>query len=263
MAVASLCLRWREFKVVTSSPAWLWTVLEVGALAVTILTGLYVSPFLCSLLDGRSQYAFELYVSASGSFPAFGLLIGVLSFERGMLSRILSLRLLVLLGEISFSVYLVHQIIVRWYEAHKGMFTSVPKTMLYIDYWLAVLILSFLIWRAVERPCQQWIRALFRSKRGLVLQNEGSWPHSSSGQDIVTKSPLTPGGQRANSWNCCHPLKVDLRCSLSFARFTGKRGVRPPVAGSAVMCPHAAILKPSHFSTSTAVLNASRASQIS
>lgn len=164
MALASLCLRWRELKVVASSPAWLWTVFEIGALGITILGGWYGTPFVCSLFNGRTQYSFAVYASACGSFPAFGLLIGVLSFERGLLSRLLSNGWLVLLGEISYSIYLFHQILIRWYEANRGLFASVPKTMLYIVYWLAVLGISFLVWSLVEKPCQRWIRSLFRSK---------------------------------------------------------------------------------------------------
>jgi hypothetical protein len=38
----------------------------------------------------------------AGPFPAFGLLIGVLSFERGIVSRLLSAGWLVILGEISY-----------------------------------------------------------------------------------------------------------------------------------------------------------------
>jgi peptidoglycan/LPS O-acetylase OafA/YrhL len=165
MAVASLCLRWRELKIVTSLPAWLWTVFELGALTVTLLSGLYGPPLLFSLIDGRSQYAFAVYAGACGSFPAFGLLIGVLSFERGIVSRFLSAGWLVILGEISYSIYIVHQILIRWYMLNRSMFASVPKTVLYIAYWLAVLSLSFIIWRVVEKTCQRWIRSLLGSKR--------------------------------------------------------------------------------------------------
>jgi peptidoglycan/LPS O-acetylase OafA/YrhL len=103
--------------------------------------------------------------SVFGSFPAFGLLIGVLSFERGIVSRFLSGGWLVILGEISYSIYLVHQILSRWYMLNPSMFASVPKAMLYIAYWLAVLSLSFVICRAVEKPCQRWIRSRFGAKR--------------------------------------------------------------------------------------------------
>jgi peptidoglycan/LPS O-acetylase OafA/YrhL len=120
MAVASLCLRWREAKIVTSSPAWLWTVFELAVLG-------------------------------------------------GMLSRVLETGWLLLLGEISYSIYLVHQIIIRWYLLNRSMFGSVPKTMLYIAYWLAVLSVSFIIWRVVEKPFQRWIRGRFGSKRDGIL----------------------------------------------------------------------------------------------
>jgi peptidoglycan/LPS O-acetylase OafA/YrhL len=164
--VAHWCLRWREDEVGSSLPRWLWTMFELGAVAITALSGRFGTPFLCSLFNTRSQYAFVTYASACGSFPAFGLLIGVLSFERGLVSRFLSAGWLVILGEISYSIYLVHQILIRWYLLNRSIFASVPKTMLYIAYWLVVLGLSFLIWRMVEKPVQRLIRSLFGSKRG-------------------------------------------------------------------------------------------------
>jgi peptidoglycan/LPS O-acetylase OafA/YrhL len=168
MAVACLCLRWRELKIVTLSPVWLWTVFELSALTITLLSGLYGPRLLRSLIDGRSQYAFAVYAGACGSFPAFGLLIGVLAFERGLVSRFLSAGWLVILGEISYSIYLVHQILIRWYLLNRSMFASVPKTMLYIGYWIAVLSLSFIIWRVVEKTCRRWIRSFLGSKRDAV-----------------------------------------------------------------------------------------------
>jgi peptidoglycan/LPS O-acetylase OafA/YrhL len=89
-------------------------------------------------------YAFTAYAGACRSFPAFGLLIGVLAFERGLVSRFLSAGWSVILGEISYSIYLVHQILIRWYLLNRSMFASVPKTMLYIAYWIVVLSLSFI-----------------------------------------------------------------------------------------------------------------------
>lgn len=168
MAVANFCLRWRALKIVTSLPTWLWTILELGGLAVAFLSGWYGTQALGSLFDARTQYAFADYVASSGSFPAFGLLIGILSFERGMLSRLLSAGWMVILGEISFSIYLVHWTLIRWYMLNRSLFASVPKTVLYIAFWFAVLSISFIIWRGVEKPCQRWIRSRFGSKRDAV-----------------------------------------------------------------------------------------------
>jgi peptidoglycan/LPS O-acetylase OafA/YrhL len=165
MVVASLCLRCRQLKIVTSLPGWLWTVLELAALSAVLLSGWNGTRLLSSLFDGRKQYAFAVYAGACGSFPAFGLLIGVLSFERGMVSWFLSATPLVILGEISYSVYLVHFTLVHWYLLNRSLFLSVPKAMLYIAYWLGLLGVSFVIWRAIEKPSQRWIRSCFGSKR--------------------------------------------------------------------------------------------------
>jgi len=164
MAVGTLLLRWRESNFVTLLPVWLWTAFEFGALTFTLWSGLYGTRLFSSLFDVETQYAFAVYAGACGSFPAFGILIGVLSFERGLISRFLSTSLLVLLGEISYSLYLVHYTVIRWYSQNAHLLASVPKTIRYVAYWLVVLSLSFVIWRFLEKPSQRWIRSLF-SKR--------------------------------------------------------------------------------------------------
>ncbi len=145
--------------------------LVIGALVATLLSGFYGTRWICSLFDVRSQYAFVVYAGACASFPAFGILIGVLSFERGIISRFLSAGWLTTLGEISYSMYLVHWTVIHWYSLNRSKFTSLPKTVLYIAFWLAVLSLSFIIWRVVEKPCQRGIRSLFGSKRGTKSMN--------------------------------------------------------------------------------------------
>lgn len=161
MVVASLCLRWRERKIFAMIPTWWWTSLELGALAIALFCCWYSRRF-----DFDSQNAFSVYMVGSGSFPAFGLVIGILSFERGMVARFLSMGWLVLLGEISFAIYLVHQIIGRFISQNSPVFASLPKMVFNIGYWFAVLSLSFIIWRVVEKPCQRLIRSRFGSKRG-------------------------------------------------------------------------------------------------
>lgn len=171
MTVASLCLRWRERKIVSSPPAWLWTSCELGALAIVAFCSWY-----CTRFDFQSQNVFVVYLNACGSFPAFGLLIGVLSFERGMVSRFLSMSWLVLLGEISYSIYLVHLTIFRFFSQNLPLFASLPKMVFYVAYWFAVLILSFIVWRVVEKPCQRWIRSLFSSKGRRAKTTAASAP---------------------------------------------------------------------------------------
>jgi peptidoglycan/LPS O-acetylase OafA/YrhL len=84
--------------------------------------------------------------------PAFALLIIVLGLGRGVISRVLSLRFLVLLGEIRYALYLLHIPVLRvFWTKFPGVCNS-SESWIYPCPWLLLLTLSHLFWRAIERP---------------------------------------------------------------------------------------------------------------
>jgi peptidoglycan/LPS O-acetylase OafA/YrhL len=189
MVVASLFLRWRDLKIVNSLPGWLWTVFELGALAGA-LGFAWSTPWLYRNLFARQTLsAFAMYANTSGSFPAFGVLIGVLAFEKGLISRLLSAGWLVLLGEISYSIYLIHQILIRWYDLHRATLAVIPRDARYLIFWLAVLVASLILWFTVEKPSQRGIKSRLRISEGLhsTLQkpSQTSAPASASSTSSV------------------------------------------------------------------------------
>jgi len=87
----------------------------------------------------------------------FGFLVFSLSMHEGRLSRILSSRPMVFLGEISYSVYLVQSLLLElttWYIKRYGMTSS--GTSLGVAALLIILLLfvPILTWRTVERPAR-------------------------------------------------------------------------------------------------------------
>lgn len=104
--------------------------------------------------------AFSYWISSSGSAPLFGILIFVLSLEKGMISKILSLPAAVVLGEISYSIYLVHQVLLRFYQNNRLVFSDIPAWVAYVLYWIIVLVVSHLMWKFIEQPCRQLINGL-------------------------------------------------------------------------------------------------------
>ncbi|MDB6174851.1 MAG: acyltransferase 3 [Chthoniobacteraceae bacterium] len=97
------------------------------------------------------------YLRHAGAAPAFALLIMVFASQRGLISRGFGSRPAVLLGEISFSIYLLHQIFLRWLLAHRTMFTGVSEGILYIGFCVVLLAASWLVWRGIERPTRRFL----------------------------------------------------------------------------------------------------------
>ena len=93
---------------------------------------------------------------------AFAVLIFLLATETGAVSRILSARPAVLLGEISFSVYLLHQIMITWYQQNARQFEVYPAWLIFGLFWAVLLVGSWLVWAGVERPMRGWIVGLWK-----------------------------------------------------------------------------------------------------
>ena len=91
--------------------------------------------------------------------PLFGWLIVVMALNQGLISRCLSHPAFVLLGEISYSVYLLHHMIILCYLRHQQVLAWIPNPILLLMFWSTVLLSSYLMWQYVEKPCRKAIRA--------------------------------------------------------------------------------------------------------
>ena len=91
--------------------------------------------------------------------PLAGALIFCLSLSHGPFSNFLSLRPMVLLGEISFSIYMLHAFVL-WifqdiplsYKAHLGWWTG--AFLLFAEH-LLVLVLAYFSYKGIERPAHR------------------------------------------------------------------------------------------------------------
>ncbi len=90
---------------------------------------------------------------------AFAFLIYVAAMGRGVVSGILQTPTLVLLGEMSFSMYLLHQIFIRLYENFNQQLPELTNVQWNAAYWSTTLAASYITLNVIERPCR---RALLR-----------------------------------------------------------------------------------------------------
>jgi peptidoglycan/LPS O-acetylase OafA/YrhL len=95
------------------------------------------------------------------------LLILIFSLQRGIISKFLSLKPIVYLGEISFSIYMVHQIVIRGVEDYVGkvvVVSSSPEDVInkILVTALIILVASF-TYHSIENPARNAIKKLASS----------------------------------------------------------------------------------------------------
>jgi peptidoglycan/LPS O-acetylase OafA/YrhL len=95
----------------------------------------------------------------------FGLAILALSYKQVMLSGVLSIRVLVYLGEISYSVYLTHQIAQRVLKVvlHPDRFdglSAFTRLMFFAIYLVAIVGVAMALFHLVEQPCRRYLRKI-------------------------------------------------------------------------------------------------------
>jgi peptidoglycan/LPS O-acetylase OafA/YrhL len=102
----------------------------------------------------------EVY-SRLGPFPLFALVVYAFAHQSGAWSRLLSIKLLVYLGEISFAFYLVHQIAIRVTRnsyAVQGLSDSLAGAAIS---FIASLAIAALLYELIEKPSLRAAKRVF------------------------------------------------------------------------------------------------------
>ncbi|MDQ0034568.1 peptidoglycan/LPS O-acetylase OafA/YrhL [Variovorax boronicumulans] len=147
---------WRKYLSRQSRSLWWWTAVEAIALAVCawwMLAGFHAV---------QRQFPnpwFNLFFQPAGSCWAFALAIGCLASGRGLVGRLLSVRPLVFLGEISFSIYMLHLILIKAFVTTFA-WPGVPEFV----YFGALFVLATTAYLLVEKPAQRLLRGGSKAK---------------------------------------------------------------------------------------------------
>lgn len=136
------------------------TLLEVVSVCAVIFFTQQVIEWSYSLAGTDHKTVGEL-ISHCATGIMFGFLVLCFALSRGAISKAISHRQFVLLGEISFSMYLLHQIIIRLYSMHKQIFEFVPSFLMFPLVLLVIVIAAYFMWKYVEIPAQKLLKKLF------------------------------------------------------------------------------------------------------
>ncbi|MGA4533297.1 acyltransferase family protein [Ectopseudomonas chengduensis] len=189
-----------------STVYWLATAYEVGAIllcALAVFNMNYLIRLSHDLMLGTSM---AMWLHHCGSFLAFGMLIYVVAHGRGLISKILATPGLVFLGEISFSIYLIHQIFLIKYRQNTQMLSHLSDVSAFAIYMMTVLLAAYLIWFFVEMPGRRLMLGLLNGYGGAARK---PWQLSNS---VSKGKPLF--------------AVLGLVCTFSFLNFTAAKATQ-------------------------------------
>jgi peptidoglycan/LPS O-acetylase OafA/YrhL len=130
--------------------------IEAGAVALCLVS-LRLSTPATTWVQAHLGPALGLWFNASGSVLAFAVLVYVMAVGRGAISRALAWRPFVVLGEISFSIYLLHQVLLNAYLARERYLPLVPGHVAFALYLGLLWLSAYVMWRFVEMPLRRLI----------------------------------------------------------------------------------------------------------
>jgi peptidoglycan/LPS O-acetylase OafA/YrhL len=157
---------WKKTEARLPLGRWGGTLLELAAFAL-VLGNMYVTEDWApgvKMWHWLGMPGYEWLRGGGIVCLSFAALVYVMACERGWISHALSAPLGIMLGEISFSVYLTHQIFMHEFVWKFLALQTLSRWIVYPLYWAVVLVTSHLIWTAVERPFRKAIIDLWPKK---------------------------------------------------------------------------------------------------
>ena len=122
------------------------------------------------------------------------LLIVVMALDRGLISRALATPLLVLLGEISYSSYLLHQTLIAYAQPNMRAFAFLPNWAVLVLLCTLLLVLAYWVWAIIERPCRHWLVSLWPTPSNAMVVELPASMISPEGHPVKTTRRSCPAG---------------------------------------------------------------------
>lgn len=149
MSMAMFYLKRHELPKLPSATA---TRLEILMLSAAILYSMVGVPIGWIAPHVHLPTRFWDWMLAGGGAPIYALTIYVFARRAGAVSNFLSKPFFVLLGEISYALYLIHMPVVQFISLNQSHLHTVPSWLMAVAFWVVVLAGSYLSFELVEAP---------------------------------------------------------------------------------------------------------------
>lgn len=142
------------------------TLMEATSVAAIIAFAWWSEPLRVVLSHAGWSHV-GIWASQAGGMLVFAAAILIFAHQAGAISRLLQSRALVRLGDISFSTYMVHYIVLLAF-LKGGWMGSVPPYVRAAGYLAVVYVTSYLSWRFIEKPSKRWIEGKAAVRKGMA-----------------------------------------------------------------------------------------------
>jgi peptidoglycan/LPS O-acetylase OafA/YrhL len=141
--------------------------INIGNTRLTRMATLFeiFSIMLLFLFFGFHKYIPQGYRYSCYYWIPMSAIIFVFAFQAGLFSKLLSHKLLILLGEISFSFYLLHTLFIRCILGVNRKFVIIDNSyLLFTIVFTVALIASYYSYRFIELPASKYIKLKYSGK---------------------------------------------------------------------------------------------------
>jgi peptidoglycan/LPS O-acetylase OafA/YrhL len=173
-------LAWRRFRPQGRGFAF-WTIAEI---AVVFLSGWMIRFGTWEMFAFSAEIGYPMaqqWIAHASGCVAFAVAIFVLASGSGAIGRLLTFNGLVFLGEISYSLYMLHQVLIRGYVAHMTWAYSWPMPLKFSIFMIVLLTFSIATYLWIERPARSSIRRAFSRETSKKIAGPASQRHFSHG----------------------------------------------------------------------------------
>jgi peptidoglycan/LPS O-acetylase OafA/YrhL len=150
---------------------WMATAAEVAAVTMAIVANM----LFCLLPRDLLPYPLWHFLRISGAAPGYAIMLLTIARFDGAVSRGLSCRVLMYLGEISYSLYLFHQPVIRWHSIHRDLLSAFPWWAQWIGVCATALVISSISYHVIEGPARDTIRRMWATRRSPPVVTVDQW----------------------------------------------------------------------------------------
>jgi peptidoglycan/LPS O-acetylase OafA/YrhL len=163
-----LCARFEHINIVPASILELLAILLVADRLSSCILINHLLKIVFTITGLSGQFALQIIDGYLFMPIMFGTLLLIFSMQQGIISMLLSKRPFVILGELSFAVYLFHQLVFRALSVLKAK-TDMSTALSLALACTATMVLSYLIFRYVEQPSARGLKQVFEKDKHRTI----------------------------------------------------------------------------------------------